>query len=124
MVIAYFIAASIVGLLTSSNREKELYLSRREEKLGNLYEILSEIAKSPNFQSLRLNVGAKLKDLFGGEFDVLVKGGNNQLALDSRLPLLNLETEKAAAIWCFRNGKPAGWSTDTLPIGRCLVHPH
>ena len=123
LVIAYFIAASIVGLLTSSNREKELYLSRREEKLGNLYEIMSEIAKSPNFQYLRLNVGAKLKGLFGGEFDILVKGGNNQLALDSRLPLLNLETEKAAAIWCFRNGKPAGWSTDTLPSADALYLP-
>ena len=80
LVLTYFFSAIIVGLLTIRGREKDLYLFQREEKIEHLYGILSEISKSPNIQSLRLNVGAKLKDLFGGEFDILSKGGDNKVS--------------------------------------------
>jgi two-component system sensor histidine kinase KdpD len=123
LIIVYFCAALIVGMLTSRIRERDLFLSRREETIEHLYEVMREIAKSANFQYLRLNVAAKLKSLFGGDFDILIKGGNNQLALDSSIPVLNQETDRAAATWCFRTGKIAGWSTDTLPSASALYLP-
>lgn len=123
LIIVYFCVALIVGMLTSRIRERDLFLSRREETIEHLYEIMREIAKSANFQYLRLNIANKLKSLFGGDFDILIKGGNNQLALDSSIPALNQETDRAAAAWCFRTGKIAGWSTDTLSSASALYLP-
>lgn len=123
LVFVYFCAAIIVGMLTNRTREQDLFLYRREEKIEHLYEIMREIAKSANFQSLRLNVAAKLKALFGGEFDILIKGSDQHLVLESQIPLLNQETDRAAALWCFRTGKIAGWSTDTLPSAKALYFP-
>lgn len=123
LVVIYFFTALIVGVLNTRIRQRDLFLSRREEKIEHLYEIMQEIAKSPNFQYLRLNVNAKLKSLFGGEFDILVKGTDNQLIVDNQIPLLNGETDRAAALWCYRKGKMAGWSTDTLPSAKALYFP-
>lgn len=122
VVLAYFCAAITVGLLAERIREKDRYLYQREERIEHLYEIMSEITKSPNLQYLRLNVGAKLKSLFGGEFDILAKK-DDQHPLNSQIPILTKETEKAAAQWCLRNGKPAGWSTHTLPSAEAIYLP-
>jgi two-component system sensor histidine kinase KdpD len=119
----YFFTALIVGMLNSRIRQRDLFLYRREEKIEHLYEIMQEIAKSPNFQYLRLNVDAKLKALFGGDFDILLKGEDNQLIFDSQISILNGETERAAALWTFRKGKMAGWSTDTLPSAKAIYFP-
>ncbi len=123
LVTIYFFTALIVGMLNTRIREKDLFLYRREEKIEDLYEVMQEIAKSPNLQYLRLNLDAKLKALFGGEFDILVKGTDNQLIFDSQLSFLNEETDHAAALWCYRKGKRAGWSTDTLPSAKALYFP-
>lgn len=123
LVLLYFFTALIVGILNTRIREKDLFLYRREEKIEHLYEVMQEIAKSNNFQYLRLNVDAKLKSLFGGEFEILVKGADNQLTFDSQLSILNEETDRAAALWSFRKGKEAGWSTDTLPSAKALYFP-
>jgi two-component system sensor histidine kinase KdpD len=123
LVIIYFFAAIIVGILNTRIREKDLFLYRREEKLENLYEIMREISKSANFQYLHLNVTSKLKSLFGGEFDILIKGGDQQLVFDAQMSILNQETDHAAALWCFRTGKVAGWSTDTLPSAKAIYFP-
>lgn len=121
LVATYFLTALTVGLLTSRNRKKDLTLTRKEERLENLYDIGREIAKSPNLESLRLNVTNKLKTLFGADFDIFCVGGNNQLSLESSSPLS--ETDRSAALWCYQNGKTAGWSTDTLPSAESLFLP-
>lgn len=123
LVLVYFFAALILGILNTRIREKDLFLHRREEKIEHLYEIIKEVAKSANFQYLRLNVSAKLKALFGGEFEILIKGADNQLVFDSQIPTLNEEADRAAALWAFRKGKMAGWSTDTLPSTKALYLP-
>ena len=123
LLIIYFFTALIVGVLNTRIREKDLFLYRREEKIEHLYEVMQEIAKSANLQYLRLNVNAKLKVLFGGEFDILIKGSNDQLVFDSHIAVLSEETDRAAALWSFRKGKIAGWSTDTLPSAKAIYFP-
>ncbi len=123
LLIIYFFTALIAGYLNSRIRQRDVFLHQRGEKIEHLYEIMQQIARSPNLQYLRLNVITKLKALFSGEFEILVKGGDNQLVFDSQLKVLNDETERAAAAWSYRNGKLAGWSTDTLPAAKAIFFP-
>lgn len=123
LVIIYFFVAAIMGILTSRMREQDEFLHRREEKIERLYEIERDIANAANLQYLRLNVSSRLESSFPGKFDILIKNPDNQLLLDSQLPLLKEEKEKAAAIWVFQNGKIGGWSTDTLPAAEGIYFP-
>lgn len=123
LIIIYFCVASIMGVLNSRLRKQDQFLHMREEKLGHLYEIDKDIAKSTNLQTLRLNVGSRLEALFPGKFDILIKNTDNRLVLDSRLALLKDEKEKAAALWTFQHGKLSGRSTDTLPSTEGIYFP-
>ncbi len=123
LVIVYFFVAAILGVLTSRMREQELYLHRREERAERLYEIERDIANATNLQYLRLNVCSRLEHMFSGKFDILTKSLDNELILDSQLPLLKSEKEQIVANWVFKNGKVAGWSTDTLPASQGLYFP-
>lgn len=119
----YFGTAFIIGMLTSHIRKQDRFLKMRENKLQHLYEIEREIANASNFQYLRLNVTARLQTIFNGQFDILTKGGNNELIFDSQLPFLRQDKEQAVAQWVFKNGKMAGWSTSTLPSAKGLYLP-
>ncbi len=123
LVLIYFVVATIMGMLTSRMHEQEQFLSQREEKAERLYDIERDIANAPNFQYLRLNVCSRLEHLFPGKFEILTKSPENQLILDSPLPLLKEEKEKAAAEWVFQNGKRGGWSTETLPSAAGIYFP-
>ena len=82
-------------------------MRQREKKMEKLYEIEKDIANATNIQYLRLNVNARLESIFPAKFDVLIKGDNNQLILDSQLPQLALEKEKTAALWSSRMERSA-----------------
>lgn len=123
LVIIYFFVAAIMGAMTSRMREQDQFLHRREENAERLYEIERDIANATNLQYLRLNVCSRLESIFPGKFDILTKGPDQQLLLDSQLMMLKEEKEKAAAEWVFRNGKVGGWSTDTLPAAQGIYFP-
>ncbi len=119
----YFFTIIIAGGLTTRIRKQDAFLQQREEKIGQLYEILREIDRSKNISELHENVTAKLQTLFSGEFDIITTGRDNQLILKSKLPFFKEEREQSAAIWSFRNRKMAGWSTDTLPAAAAIYFP-
>ncbi len=99
LLIFYFCTAAIIGVLTSRIHKQDFLLQLRAKKLGHLYEIEREIANAANFQFLRQNVCAHLQSIFNGQFDILIKGENNQLVFDSLLPTLQSEKEKGVAQW-------------------------
>lgn len=123
LVIIYFFVAAIMGTMTSRMREQDQFLHKREENTERLYEIERDIANATNLQYLRLNVCSRLENMFPGKFDILTKSPDNQLIIDSQLPLLKEEKERAAADWVFQNGKVGGWSTDTLPSTEGIYFP-
>lgn len=123
LVIIYFIVATALGVLTSRTREQDRFLHQREETTERLYEIERDIAVATNLQSLRLSIASRLENLFGGKFDILTRGSDNRLILDSQLSLLKSEKEQAAVNWVFQHGKVGGWSTDTLPSAEGLYFP-
>lgn len=123
LLLIYFITATVMGVLTTRIHKQDQYLHMREEKMERLYEIGREIASSPDIDTLRLNIVERLRALFPGDFEILVKSQNGEFNLESRLPVLQQETEKAAATWVFQNGKIGGWSTNTLPSAEALYIP-
>lgn len=123
LVIIYFFVAAIMGAMTSRMREQDQFLHRREENTERLYEIERDIANATNLQHLRLNVCSRLEHIFPGKFDILTKGLDNQLVIDSQIACLKEEKERAAAEWVFANGKVGGWSTDTLPSAEAIYFP-
>lgn len=123
LVVIYFFVAAIMGTMTSRLRQQDEFLHKREENTERLYEIERDITNANNLQSLRLNIGSRLENMFPGKFDILTKGINNQLILDSPHPLLKEQKEIAAAEWVFQNGKIGGWLTDTLPSAKGLYFP-
>lgn len=123
LVVIYFFVAAIIGAMASRMREQDQFLHRREEKIERLYEIERDIANATNLQYLRLNVCSRLENMFPGKFEILTKSLDNRLILDSQLPILKEEKEKAAAEWVFQNGKIGGWSTDTLPSAEGIYIP-
>lgn len=123
LVIIYFVTASTMGLLTTRIRKQDQFLHIREEKMERLYEIERDIANAANVEYLRLNVITRLKAIFPGEFDILVKTVDNKLNFESSLPILNDEKEKAVAMWVFQHGKLGGWSTNTLPSAEAMYFP-
>lgn len=120
---SFFIAAFIVGTLNTRIRANDVLISRREKKIEYLFAITDEILKSHNLFELRTHINTKLKHLFGGEFDILIKGINGELNFDSPLGILKEERDQAAALWCFRNMKTSGNGTDTLPSAEATYFP-
>ena len=123
LVLLYLFVAIIMGVMTSRTREQDQFLQKREENTERLHEIERDMATSTNLQYLRLNVCSRLENMFPGKFDVLTKGPDNKLIIESQLPHLKEEKEKAAAEWVFQNGKVGGWSTDTLPSVEGIYFP-
>ncbi|MDP1834939.1 MAG: ATP-binding protein [Chlamydiales bacterium] len=123
LLVLYFLAASIVGILTSRIRRQDYMLQIREDNIEQLYDIARAVAKSTNIQELRLGAASLLKNKFGGDFDILTKSTQGQLVFDGHMSLWTQEIERSAALWAFQNGKIAGWSTDTLPAATALYVP-
>lgn len=123
LVVIYFFVATIMGVMTSRMHEQDLFLQRREENAERLFEVERDIANSTNFQYLRLNVCSRLERIFPGKFDILIKGPDNHLVIDSQIALLKEERERAASEWVLQNGKVGGWSTDTLPSAEGMYFP-
>lgn len=123
LVIIYFCVAGIMTVLTSRMRDQDQFLKKREETIERLYEIEHDIGNATNLQGLRLNINSRLENIFPGKFDILIKGSDDQLILESSLPLLKEEREKVVAIWVFQHGKVGGWSTDTLPSAKGIYFP-
>jgi len=121
--IIYLLVAVVMGVLSSRVIEKERLLSIREENSEFLFEIEKEIANASSIQHLRIAIINRLKKIFKGDFDILVKNNDNQLVFDGSLPLMKDEKERVVALWVFKNDKIAGWSTDTLPYSAGLFFP-
>lgn len=119
----YVLSTVVIGTLISQIKAKETLLSLAEEKSGALYEIEKKIANAVTFEQMRSGVRMYLRGLFPGDFDILAAKEDGSLEEDSLLPILKQEKERAVALWVFKNGKIAGWSTDTLPSVQGLYFP-
>lgn len=122
MVVSFFVAALVGGLLTTRIRWKESVLEVRETETRLLYELVKNLSEAKDNQHVAQILSGTIKRQFkAGSAILLGKEGK----LDSQNPVgKNLsEKELAVAQWSFENGKSAGWSTQTLSAAACLCLP-
>lgn len=119
----YFLTAIATGILVDRTREHQEMLTKREESVQALYDIVRKIATTPSlYDSFKL-IKEQLDRLFEGAFEIMVKKIDNGLDFEKPYPLLIDDKERSAAVWVFDHGKEAGWSTETLPLSQNLYLP-
>ncbi len=121
-VIIYFAMAMVTGILAGRIREREALLQKREEKTQAIYEIVRVIASARTNEQAFKAVSGRLGSLLNGDSTIIIKDQENRLDFTVHESFADNEKERAVAIWCFENGKTAGWGTDTLPsVSRLYV---
>ena len=123
LLLLYFIAAVITGILIDRERSHKELFSQREQTTQALYEIMRGIAGAPTTEEVFKSVKERLSTVLNGTCEIVVKLIDNGLNFEDYPLLLDDEKERNAAIWVFENGKEAGWSTSTLPLTRNLYIP-
>jgi two-component system sensor histidine kinase KdpD len=126
LIVAYFVAAAIGGVLTWRLRRSRGILEERETRMRLLYE-LGGILDQPGVthQERFRRLAQRLESALGLQVTLHLlmpdrspdpQGfGADQTPLDAK--------ELAVADWALRHGRPAGWSTPNLPSAGRLMLP-
>jgi two-component system sensor histidine kinase KdpD len=125
MFIMFFVVALAMGHLTGRLRAQESAEREREERATALYLLTRELAGGKDFTELLGVVIRQLGEVFKADVAVLLPDTNRRAELVP-YPFGTLEvSEKEAGVsaWAFRNAKPAGCATDTLPSAEGLYMP-
>ena len=120
MVITYFIAALIGGILTSKIRRQEIILERREKQTRSLYEFTKELSSKLDEKKIIAFLKGTLEDHFGANIKILVSDNKEKVLINNIL--LN-EKDYSVALWSYHHNKKAGWSTSTLSAADCISMP-
>ena len=125
MFAALFIVALAMGQLTTRLRVQQAAEREREERAAALYLLTRELAEAKDFAELLGVVIRQLDAVFKAEVAVLLPGAakSNELVSYPFGTLAVSEKELSIANWAFRNAKPAGHATDTLPSAEALFLP-
>src|SRR5258708_11835279 len=125
MFMMFFVVAMAMGHLTSRLRAQQAAEREREERATALYLLTRELAEGKDFTELLGGIIRQLGEVFKADVAVLLPDTDNQNELVP-YPFGTLElSEKEASVaaWAFRNSKPAGRDTDTLPSAEALYMP-
>jgi two-component system sensor histidine kinase KdpD len=124
MIVAYFLAAVITGLLTHRVRNNQRILAERERRTDVLYRLVAAIATGERSQTLR-----EVSNLLGGALKrpvaVFLPGPDGALMNQSHgpEPFILSAKEEAVAGWALSTGKAAGWGTSNLPTSDAYFAP-
>lgn len=113
--IGLFAVSLVISSLTSWSREQTRVAQRRETQAVALYELSRDLAATGELDEILQVVVGHVSQTFNRGVAILLPAGD---ALQPRAasPGLTLEAnELAVAAWAFKQGRPAGHGTDTLP---------
>ncbi|MBY0413420.1 MAG: hypothetical protein K2Q18_04615, partial [Bdellovibrionales bacterium] len=120
MVVSYFIAALVGGILTSKIKKQEEILERREKQTRSLYEFTKELSFKSNEKEIVNFLKGTLEDHFGSNIKILMNDTKENVLKNDIL--LN-EKDYSVALWSYHHNKKAGWSTGTLSAAGCISMP-
>jgi len=123
MLTSFFLAALAGGLLATRIRRQESILQGREERTRNLYELGRNLSEAKDISQILTILTSTITKQFGGESSALLTDGEGGLSKKEGVYPSIEDKDFAVANWVFENGKPAGWSTDTLAGSKCLCLP-
>ena len=125
MLVMYLVVAVAMGQLTARLRAQERSERVREERATALYLLTRELAEGKNLPELLAVVVRQLRDVFSARVAVLLPDpAHPQELLPYPFGTLDLSfKELSVAVWAFRNARPAGRTTDTLPSASGVHFP-
>ena len=122
MVVSFFVAALVGGLLTTQIRRKESALEIRESETRLLYELVKNLSEAKDEVQVAKTLSDTIHRQFGANCGVILSR-DRKLNFEKIVGKKLSEKELAVAQWAFENGKQAGWSTQTLSAAECLCLP-
>lgn len=127
MFLMFFVVAVAMGQLTARLRAQQAAERERERHATALYHLTRELADVRDLAQLLGVIVHQLGSVFDADVAVLLPDPPRQPDSDLiAYPFGTLslpDKEASVAAWAFRNGRPAGWTTDTLPSAEALYQP-
>lgn len=122
LVLLYLISAVAISLLVSREKEHRKLLEKSEESTRSLYEMVNQIAVADSIEDILKFIQERFNRILDGTTEFWIRSLDKEINLE-KLPLVSNSKEQNAALWSFKNGKEAGFSTDTLPLSENLYIP-
>ncbi len=122
--VTYFVVAVIAGQLTARIRAQGVGERRREARATALFELTRALAAARTLDDA-LFAGLRQADaLFAGRTTVLLPGDDGHEMVPHFTASFTVdEKEQAVAAWAWRQSRPAGRFTDTLPSSTGIYFP-
>jgi two-component system sensor histidine kinase KdpD len=113
----YFIIAIILGGLTSRLRLKEKALRSREKRISDMYELSNVLGNARTMDEIIETAGSYIERYLDARVALFVaKQYGSNLSPPPKGSLLELsEKDRGVVEWVYKNRKPAGLYTTTLP---------
>ena len=129
----FFVVALAMGQLTARLRAQQNAERERERQATALYLLTRELAEVRDLPQLLGVVVRQVGGVFNSEVAVMlpdpdaasdpIDGSAAELVAYPFGTLAVTPKEASVAGWAFRNARPAGWTTDTLPGSEALFLP-
>ena len=122
-----FIALLVVGLIISNSaallRDQVIALRRRQQQSTILNNLGRELTAAITLEQVLQTVIRNVSEIFEREVVIFLPEGG-QLVVKASSPDFHLdESEIAVADWAYKNNRPAGRGTDTLPSAAIRYTP-
>jgi two-component system sensor histidine kinase KdpD len=120
-----FVVALVISGLTKRVRDQADAARSREQRTASLYAITRELASRRAVGNLAAVAVQHIHDVFDAKTAVLLHGRDGQLTNIATGPHAFEPDAKDSGVveWAWRNDKPAGLGTDTLPSAQALYVP-
>ena len=126
MFVMYFAVALVLGQLVARVRTQELAERQREQRATALYLLTRELAEARTVDDIVGRVVHQVGELFKAGVAILLPDSAGEKALrraHKGSTFVPSEKERSVAAWVFQHGRPAGKSTDNLPLADALYLP-
>ncbi len=125
MFFIYLITALIVGGLTSKLRLKEWALTMREKKIREMYEFSRALGDAADVDAIILTAMKYINEYFDARAAIILADDAGRLSPVQHGSSSFEVSDKGMGVaeWVFKNRKPAGLFTDTLPQSDALYIP-
>jgi two-component system sensor histidine kinase KdpD len=126
MVVLNLTAAGVIGTLTRQLKTKQKVLESRETTTTELYHFTRDVASAKDVEAMVRAAVENISGAFGVKVGVLLKSIGNELeelTLHALSEIFLSPKDMSIAKWVFKNERPAGKFTETLPSSNFYFTP-